>query len=454
MEMNHQKRVAFHTLGCKLNYAETAALSKQFLDRGFCIVEFGGPTDVFVINTCSVTEHADRECRQLIRKALRISPDACAIVVGCYAQLQPDEIASIEGVDFVLGAKEKFELFRYSENFQKRSTPKIACGSINEATSFGPAYSSGSADRTRAFLKVQDGCDYHCAFCTIPLARGASRSQSIETTLHQARDLVRRGYKEIVLTGVNVGDYGLKVGSNLMALLGQLEEIEGLRRIRISSIEPNLLSRDMIRHIKASGKICHHFHIPLQSGNDDILKLMRRRYLSGYYRDLIYGIKEEIPDAGIGADVIVGFPGETESHFEKTYLFLVELPLSYLHVFSYSQRPGTAAVHLPRVVETKVRARRSEMLRILSVKKRHQFYRGFVGRTVEVLMEGTIEGGHRIGHTGQFARVGVPGHSARENEIVNVKITSVEDQLCVGFVMAENEYRVAAPQESLCGAVA
>lgn len=441
------KRVAFHTLGCKLNYAETAAMSKQFLERGFRIVEFGEPTDVFVLNTCTVTERADRECRQLVRRALRISPDSCTIVVGCYAQLQAEEIAAIDGVDFVLGSTEKFSLFQYVEGFQKRTHATIARSLIHESTDFGPAFSSRSTDRTRGFLKVQDGCDYHCSFCTISLARGTSRSQSAEATVEQARDLVRRGYKEIVLTGVNVGDYGRKIGTNLMSLLKRLEEINGLNRIRVSSIEPNLLTSEMIHYFRQSDKICHHFHVPLQSGNDYILRLMRRRYLSSYYRDLIYGIREEMPDAGIGADVIVGFPGETESHFDKTYRFLVDLPLSYLHVFTYSERPNTLAANLNGSIEPATRARRSEMLRILSAKKRRQFLETFVGRTVPVLLEGTVERNRRIGHTGHYARVGIPANSAQENDIVNVKITGVDELLCVGCI--DQEMYTERPEGSL-----
>jgi threonylcarbamoyladenosine tRNA methylthiotransferase MtaB len=421
-------------LGCKLNYAETAALSQQFIDQGFRVVQFGEPTDVFVLNTCTVTERADRECRQIVRKALRVSPEACTIVTGCYAQLQADEIASIDGVDFVLGSREKFNLFKHVGEFQKRDRARIVRSLIHEDTDFGPAFSSGAADRTRAFLKVQDGCDYHCSFCTIPLARGVSRSQSLDVTIKQARDLVRRGYKEIVLTGVNVGDYGCKIGTSLLSLLEYMEEIEGLERVRISSIEPNLVSGELIRFIRDSNKICHHFHIPLQSGNDDILRLMRRRYLSSYYRDVVNLIKEEIPDTGIGSDVIVGFPGETESHFEKTYHFLVELPLSYLHVFTYSERPNTLAATLPGRIGPTVRARRSEMLRILSAKKRRQFYESFIGRTLPVLLEGTIEQDYRIGHTSNYIRVGVPVNLTRENEVIDVKITGVEDLLCIGSV--------------------
>jgi threonylcarbamoyladenosine tRNA methylthiotransferase MtaB len=441
------KRVAFHTLGCKLNYAETAALSNQFIERGFRVVEFGEPTDVFVLNTCTVTERADRECRRLVRRALRVSPESCTIVVGCYAQLQAEEIAAIEGVDFVLGSREKFNLFEYVEGFQKQSQAKIARSLIHESTDFGPAFSSGSADRTRAFLKVQDGCDYQCSFCTIPLARGASRSQSIEATLEQARGLVASGYKEIVLTGVNVGDYGKKIGTDLMSLLRQLDEVEGLSRIRISSIEPNLVTTEMIRFISQSNKICHHFHIPLQSGSDSILRLMRRRYLTQQYRDLIYAIRDEMPDAGIGADVIVGFPGEIESHFEETYRFLVDLPVSYLHVFTYSERRNTFAATLSDRINPATRTRRSEMLRILSAKKRRQFLETFVGCTVPVLLEGTVERDRRIGHTSHYALVGIPENSARENDIVEVNITGVDDLLCVGYI--NQQTGVGQPDESL-----
>jgi threonylcarbamoyladenosine tRNA methylthiotransferase MtaB len=434
---DHLRRVAFHTLGCKLNYAETAALSQQFISRGFSVVEFGEPTDVFVLNTCTVTERADRECRQIVRRALRVSPEACTIVTGCYAQLHADEIASIDGVDFVLGSAEKFDLFKHVDEFQKRDHPQILRSLIHEAADFGPAFSSGVADRTRAFLKVQDGCDYHCSFCTIPLARGASRSQSVNATIEQAQDLVRHGYKEIVLTGVNVGDYGQKIGTSLLSLLECIEQIEGLERVRISSIEPNLISSELIRFIRDSDRICHHFHIPLQSGNDEILKLMRRRYLTTYYREVIDTIKDEIPDAGIGADVIVGFPGETESHFEKTYGFLVELPLSYLHVFTYSERPNTLAATLPGGIQPTERARRSEMLRILSAKKRRRFYESFFGRTVRVLLEGTVEGDYRVGHTNNYIRVGVPKASAAENEIIDVNIREVKDWLCIADVARE-----------------
>jgi threonylcarbamoyladenosine tRNA methylthiotransferase MtaB len=427
-----RKRVSFHTLGCKLNYAETASISQQFLDRGFEVVEFGQPSDVFVLNSCSVTENAERECRQLIRRALRVSPSGCTIVLGCYAQLRPDEIARIPGVDYVIGAKEKFELFRYVQKFQKQEKTSVYRSLIHEASDFGPAFSSGAANRTRAFLKVQDGCDYHCSFCTIPLARGQSRSQSIDETVAQAAALVDRGYREIVLTGVNVGDFGRMNDENLLGLLRRLEEVDGLERIRISSIEPNLLTPEIIRHVHDSEKMCRHFHIPLQSGSDEILKLMRRRYLTRSYRELVDSIKEILPDAGIGVDVIVGFPGETDQHFEESYRFLAELPVSYLHVFTYSERPNTAATKLPGKVEQSTRVRRSEMLRNLSLKKRHHFFETLVGKVQEVLMESATEDGYRIGHASNYAKVGVPVGAATENEIVQVTIEGLGPDFCIG----------------------
>ncbi|MGA9406094.1 MAG: MiaB/RimO family radical SAM methylthiotransferase, partial [Bacteroidota bacterium] len=309
------KRVSFHTLGCKLNYAETASLEKQFVDRGYTIVPFSEQSDVCVINTCSVTDRADRECRQLVRRACRTSPGSFVAVLGCYAQLQPEEVASIDGVDLVLGASEKFHLFTYSEKFQKFDSPRIFVSPISDASDFGPAYSGAADERTRAFLKIQDGCDFNCSFCTIPLARGKSRSQSIEDCLLQAKNLVDQGYREIVLTGVNVGDYGKHHNVSLLKLLGELEMIEGLERIRMSSIEPNLLSEELLDFWISSKKICNHFHIPLQSGSDEILKKMRRRYTATDYRDLVNAIRKHSPDAGIGADVIVGFPGETDDLF-------------------------------------------------------------------------------------------------------------------------------------------
>lgn len=423
-------RVSLHTLGCKLNFAETSALGAQFLRRGFEIVEFGEPADVCVINTCSVTERADRECRQVIRKALRTSPAPYVVVTGCYAQLEPEEIASMPGVDLVIGSKEKFDLFAHADDFRKHSCVRVCVSDIETVDNFGPAYSTTTADRTRAFLKVQDGCDYTCSFCTIPLARGASRSQPIDATVAQARMLVSEGFKEIVLTGVNVGDFGRKSGTSLLALLKELVRVEGLARIRISSIEPNLLTDDIIDFVASSDIMCHHFHIPLQSGSDEILGAMRRRYRTGLYEQRIHRVKEAMPDCGIGVDVIVGFPGETERHYEEAYMFLNSLPVSYLHVFTYSERPNTPATVYGNVVEPKVRFKRNEMLRILSAKKRHAFSSSMVGRTERVLFEGDIKSGARFGFTSHYIRVGAPADTVGENEIVPVRITGVTDGVC------------------------
>jgi threonylcarbamoyladenosine tRNA methylthiotransferase MtaB len=425
-------RVSIHTLGCKLNFAETAAIGQQFLDRGFELVEFGREADVCVINTCTVTEHADRECRQIIRRALRSPREPLVVVTGCYAQLTPEEIASIEGVGLVLGAREKFDLFKYLPEARKGSAPAVFVSDIGMVDDFGPAYSTAAVGRTRAVLKIQDGCDYTCAFCTIPLARGASRSQSEAETVEQARMLVASGYKEIVLTGVNVGDYGRKTGEDLLALLKQLVALEGLRRLRISSIEPNLLSEELIDFARESPVLCNHFHIPLQSGDDEILRRMRRRYTAGRYEELIERVKERIPDCGIGVDVIVGFPGETQSHFERTYELLNRLPISYLHVFTYSQRPNTPAAEYEGAVDVRERKERNNRLRMLSQKKRHAFYESLIGRSVEVLTEGDCERGLRFGFTGEYARVGLPAGESNENSLVRVEVTSLEEDFLLG----------------------
>lgn len=430
-------KVALHTLGCKLNFAETSTLGKQFMDRGFEVVDFGKPADVCVVNTCSVTERADRECRQIIRRALRASPDSFVIVTGCYAQLEPEEVASIDGVDLVLGTKEKFQLFEHATAFEKYRRPKVLVSDIGQAENFGPAFSSTVGDRTRAFLKIQDGCDYNCSFCTIPIARGASRSQSVAATVAQANNLVADGFKEITLTGVNVGDYGKKIGTNLLELLKELVCVEGLERIRISSIEPNLLSNDILGFVASQHKMCKHFHIPLQSGSDDILRRMRRRYTTGMYSDLIHRIHERIPGCGIGADVIVGFPGETEEHFEATYRFLNELPVTYLHAFTYSERPDTPAAGFECVVEPRVRFKRNKMLRILSQKKRQAFLGSMAGKTVDVLLEGHTEKGYRFGFSGNYIKIAVPAAETTENTIVNVHLTGSDHEICIGEVLEE-----------------
>ncbi len=424
--------VSLHTLGCKLNFAETLALGRQFRERGFDIVEFGAPADVCVINTCSVTARANRECRQTIRKALRMPSPPYMIVTGCYAQLEPEEVASIESVDLVLGAGEKHRLFDHVTSFEKNPQPHILVSEITTVDNFGPAYSSGVGDRTRAYLKVQDGCDYNCSFCTIPLARGASRSQPVEQCLEQARSLVGNGFKEITLTGVNVGDYGMKSGTSLFRLLRAMEDIEGLDRIRISSIEPNLLTEEILAHAAVSKKLCPHFHIPLQSGSDDILRKMRRRYTSSDYETLIRRIKRTIPACGLGVDVIAGFPGETDRHFEQTVNFLDNLPVSYLHVFTYSERPQTPAAVLPNAIEPKVRFTRSEILRCLGRKKKHAFHSSMVGETIPVLFENDVDAGMRFGFTGNYARVGVPAESSMQNTIVPVRVHDIQEDFCIG----------------------
>ncbi|HZY09818.1 MAG TPA: tRNA (N(6)-L-threonylcarbamoyladenosine(37)-C(2))-methylthiotransferase MtaB [Bacteroidota bacterium] len=425
-------KVAFHTLGCKLNYAETSTIGQQFAKHEFKIVDFNQPSDVYVINTCSVTERADRECRQIIRRVRRNSPTACIVVVGCYSQLNPDEVASIEGVDLVLGSVEKLKIFDYVRDFSKRSTPQIFVSCIDDVLDAQPAYSADIGGRTRAFLKIQDGCDFNCSFCTIPLARGGSRSVSSDIVLQQARHLVVQGYREIVLTGVNVGDYGKKNGSNLFKLLKALEIIEGVERIRVSSIEPNLLTKEMIDHILRSERICNHFHIPLQSGSDTVLKQMRRRYLSGEYYDLVEYIKATDPDACIGADVIVGFPGETDGLFEETYNFIHRLPISYLHVFTYSERSHTRAVEFSHQVEPKDRFKRNELLRSLGQIKKRKFYSSFIGKTMPVLFESNVQNHRMSGLTKNYVRVESESDIPLINEIHNVKIEGFRDNVCFG----------------------
>lgn len=425
-------RVALHTLGCKLNFAETSTLGGQFLDRGFEVVPFSELADVYVLNTCSVTERADRECRQLVRRALRRSPEALVVVTGCYAQLAPEELASIQGVDYILGTKEKASLFDYVGAMTKQATPQLFVSDVGDAVDFGAAMSGPATDRTRAFLKIQDGCDYQCTFCTIPLARGASRSQSVDLCVMQAKTLVQQGFKEIVLTGVNVGDYGRKIESDLQALLRALTTVKGLHRIRISSIEPNLLTQELRDFIEEHPAVCRHFHIPLQSGSDSVLRRMRRRYTTVTYRELIQRVREQFPDAGIGVDVITGFPGETDGEHEETYRLLVDLPVSYLHVFTYSERPNTPAATHRNPVPPAIRGRRNEQLRILGQRKRALFAQQHVGRTVTVLTESTVEDGLRFGFTDSFLRVGVPAAAVDGNQIVDVHVTGVVDDHCVG----------------------
>lgn len=426
--------IALTTLGCKLNFAETSALGKQFADRGYTPVEFGTPADVTLINTCSVTSRADRECRQLIRRSLRALPSSVVIVTGCYAQLRPEEVASIDGVDFVMGTREKFSIASTIGVPAKQTSPQVRVGDIGDACDFGPAWSSEAGGRTRAFLKVQDGCDYSCSFCTIPRARGASRSQTVEETVRQAEELVARGYREIVLTGVNVGDYGRKSGTDLASLLRALSGVAALERLRVSSIEPNLLTDEIIAIVAGGGVMCSHFHVPLQSGSDEVLREMRRRYTAGRYAERIRRVRERIPDCGIGVDVIVGFPGETDRQFRETCAFVADLPVSYLHVFTYSERPDTPASRAASPVEPAVRAERSRILRGIGLRKKQEFYRRMVGHTVPVLLEADVENGCRCGFTGNYVRVEVPAAGLKVNSIVEVAISGVRDDRCTGRV--------------------
>jgi len=432
------RRVALETLGCKLNFAETSTLGRQFVDHGFRVVGSGEPCDVYVLNTCSVTERADAECRQLVRRALRHSPDAYVIVVGCYAQLQPQSLASIAGVDLVLGANEKFRILQHAGSFLKNPVPEVFVSCIDEPLEFHDAFSAEVGGRTRAFLKVQDGCDYSCSFCTIPRARGASRSRSKERLLDQCRLLALEGYKEVVLTGVNVGDYGKNSGDSLLSLLKLLEQVNGIERIRVSSIEPNLLSRELIDLMIGSEKVCNHFHIPLQSGSDPVLHRMRRRYRTRDYADLIGYIKECDPGAGIGADVIVGFPGETDTLFEETYRFLADLRVSYLHVFTYSERPDTHALTLDGTVRHATRQKRSEKLRMLSQRKRHAFYNSMIGSVANVLFEGSVRDGVSSGFTENYVRVETSAPGPLSNQVRQILITAQEDEVCRGSFAEES----------------
>jgi threonylcarbamoyladenosine tRNA methylthiotransferase MtaB len=426
-----------------LNYAETATMERQFKDRGFDIVPFTDRSDVCIVNTCSVTDRADREARQIVRRALRKSPGAFIAVVGCYAQLDPETITAIEGVDIVLGAAEKFRVFDFAGDFTKLPHPRIFVSPIETVNDFGPAYSGGVDARTRAFLKVQDGCDFNCAFCTIPLARGASRSQSIDACVTQANQLAAMGYKEIIVTGVNVGEYGKNDGATFLQLLRSLDRVEGIERIRVSSIEPNLLDDSLLDFWLSSSKICHHFHIPLQNGTDEILKKMRRRYTSSYYKKLVSSIRDRSPDAGIGVDVIVGFPGETEERFEENYRFIEDLPVSYLHVFTYSERPNTPSIGFAGRIEPRIRFSHSERLRMLGLKKKSDFYRSNRGMIRPVLIEGTAENNRLNGYTDNYVRVEVPYHPSLENAVANVRIGEFNGETCDAEIISVTALRTA-----------
>lgn len=411
---------AFETLGCKLNFSETSSIRRQFSEQGFRIVDFEEMADIYVINTCSVTNDANSSCRKTVRRALRNNPDAFVAVIGCYAQLEPKEIASIDGVDAVLGASEKFQLLELFDDFTKQTETVIHRSDVNEAVEFHNAISSD--DRTRAFLKVQDGCNYKCSFCTIPLARGKSRSPHISTVVRQARQLVHEGYKEIVVTGVNAGDFGRGRSDSFLDLMHALNEVDGLHRIRVSSIEPNLLEPGLIELAAASDKIQPHFHMPLQSGSDELLRLMRRRYRTSLYRERVEFIRSLLPDASIGVDVITGHPGETAAHAEETLQFIDSLPVSYLHVFTYSERPNTHALTLEPVIPVPERKRRTHQLRRLSKEKQFEFARTFEGSTRPVLLESDEQNDLIRGCTDNYIRVELPFRTELQNRIIPVQL--------------------------------
>lgn len=425
------RTAAFHTLGCKLNFAETSTIARQLTDAGYDKVSFDEKADIYVINTCSVTENADRECKLHVKRAMKANPEGLVVIVGCYAQLKPEEISRITGVDLVLGAKEKFNILSYLDDLEKSgSEGTVHSCEIEETDFFIGSYSIG--DRTRAFLKVQDGCDYKCTYCTIPLARGISRSDTIENVLKNAREISARDIREIVLTGVNIGDYGKGEFGNkrhehtFLDLIKELDRVDGVERIRISSIEPNLLKDESIELVSRSRSFVPHFHIPLQSGSDDLLKKMKRRYLTGLYRNRVNKIREVMPDAAIGVDVIVGFPGETEELFMETYNFLNELPISYLHVFTYSERENTEAAGMDGTVPIPERKRRNKMLRILSEKKKMAFYQAQLGKTLPVLWEHENKDGKMFGFTENYVRVQKDFDQASVNQIEFLKLEKIE----------------------------
>ena len=429
--MEQKKKVAFYTLGCKLNFSETSTIARNFQDEGFDRVDFEEVADIYVINTCSVTENADKQFKQIVKKAMKINDKAFVVAVGCYAQLKPEELAAVDGVDLVLGATEKFKITDYINDLSKNDIGEVHSCEIEEADFYVGSYSIG--DRTRAFLKVQDGCDYKCTYCTIPLARGISRSDALENVLKNAYDISKQGIKEIVLTGVNIGDYGKGEFGNkkhehtFLDLVKALDEVEGIERLRISSIEPNLLKNETIDFVSQSRTFVPHFHIPLQSGNNEILKKMKRRYLREVYTDRVSNVRQVMPHACIGVDVIVGFPGETDEHFLETYNFLNELDISYLHVFTYSERDNTEAAEMPDVVPMNVRNKRSKMLRGLSVKKRRAFYESQIGSNRTVLFESENKEGYIHGFTENYVKVKTPWNPELVNTLQEVNLTRIDE---------------------------
>jgi len=435
--MDIRKKVAFYTLGCKLNFSETATIARNFEDEGFERVSFEENADIYVINTCSVTDNADKKFKTIVRQAQNINPNAFVAAIGCYAQLKPHELAETDGVDLVLGATEKFKITDYLNDLTKNDFGEVHSCEIEEADFYVGSYSVG--DRTRAFLKVQDGCDYKCTYCTIPLARGISRSDTLENVLKNAKEISDQGIKEIVLTGVNIGDYGKGEFGNkkhehtFFDLVKALDQVEGIERLRISSIEPNLLKDETIEFVASSRSFVPHFHIPLQSGSNEILKKMRRRYLRELYVERVKKIKSLMPDACIGVDVIVGFPGETDEHFLETYHFLNELDISYLHVFTYSERDNTLAASMNDAVPMKVRNKRSKMLRGLSVKKRRSFYESQLEKTHTVLFEGENKKGYIHGFTENYVKVKTPWNPELVNTLHRIQLSKIDTDGLVRF---------------------
>lgn len=419
------KKVAFYTLGCKLNFAETSTIARDFENAGYARVDFHDRPDIFVINTCSVTEFADKKCAQLVKRALAVNPEAFMIVIGCYAQLKPDEIALIPGVDLVLGANEKFNALQYIEDGHKREATLVVNENIKKTKEFVPGFSAG--DRTRTFLKIQDGCDYFCTFCTIPLARGKSRNATIQSTVEEVEKLSQKGIREVVLTGVNIGDFGQGGDENFFQLIQALDKVDGIDRYRISSIEPNLLSEEIIEYcLSEKSKFVPHFHLPLQVGNDRILKKMRRRYERSLFAERVSKIKSLRPDCCIGVDVIVGFPGETDEDLDISYEFIRDLDISYLHVFTYSERAQTSAPKLGETVPMEVRRQRSKRLHILSDKKKHQYYENNIGTEREVIFEAADDEGMMHGYTENYIKVKTPYHAEYYNQLTKVKLDAMD----------------------------
>lgn len=436
------KKVAFHTLGCKLNFSETSTIARLFEDQGYEKVDFSQEADVYVINTCSVTANADKECKQIVRSALSVSPDAFVAIIGCYAQLKPEEIANIEGVDVVLGASEKFKLLNYLSDLNKKEQALVHNCEIDTVDDFVASYSQD--ERTRVFLKAQDGCDYNCSFCTIPMARGASRSDTIEHVVANAKKIAKQDVKEIVLTGVNLGDFGKKQQGaeqkeNFYELVQALDQVAGIERFRISSIEPNLLKDEIIEFVGKSNRFVPHFHIPLQSGSNKILKAMRRRYLRELYASRVDKIKTTMPECCIGVDVIVGFPGETDEDFLETYQFLNELAISYLHVFTYSERDNTLAQEMGDVVPVHIRKKRNKMLRILSTKKLRHFYEQHIGTTHSVLFEADNKEGFMHGFTKNYIKVKTPFDPKLINQLIDVRLDAIDADGTVLVAVPEME---------------